>query len=396
MSTNVQLKLRKKVYNALTDAVNGVVVFDNSTGKIYVGGDCFSSEVSDASLNSNTGVLTITKVDSSTITVNLTSFEQTSNKVTSLSDSSTDAQYPSAKCIYDIITDNEEVVHNTVNKLSDSIGLNENLEYSSNEDLIANEDNLRDAVDVLANNMYDKIIQVVAYANSLIEKGVVTPIPYVPSLVYAPEVITDTTSTAATLNPMKGNAVYIFTQPLTELNIIEISALELETTIYFTTHATTTFSYSFPQGMYKANVIKFDKNTHYCLSIKDGVVVLEKIENYLHDSDFIYSSDQLMGGVLKSRPDVVEISGSTPVIANTQPYTIYKLDEVTSLTMQQIPANTLETIAYFSAGNTPVNLVLSGIVPLKLASGSTTDLINGHFCLVIKDGVVVITEIKEI
>lgn len=103
MSTNVQLKLRKKVYNPTTDAVNGVVVFDNTTGKIYVGGDCFSSEVADASLNTNTGVLTITKVDSSTITVNLSSFEQTSNKVTSLSASSTDVQYPSAKCVYDMI-----------------------------------------------------------------------------------------------------------------------------------------------------------------------------------------------------------------------------------------------------------------------------------------------------
>ena len=103
MSTNVQLKLRKKVYNEATDAVNGVVVFDNATGKIYVGGDCFSSEVTDASLNQNTGVLTITKADGSTITVNLASFEQTSNKVTSLSAASTDTQYPSAKCVYDSI-----------------------------------------------------------------------------------------------------------------------------------------------------------------------------------------------------------------------------------------------------------------------------------------------------
>ena len=103
MSTNVQLKLRKKIYNAATDAVNGVVVFDNATGKIYVGGDCFSSEVADASLNPTTGVLTITKADSSTITVNLASFEQTSNKVTSLSSASTDTQYPSAKCVYDSI-----------------------------------------------------------------------------------------------------------------------------------------------------------------------------------------------------------------------------------------------------------------------------------------------------
>jgi hypothetical protein len=31
------------------------------------------------------------------------SYEQTSNKVTSLSSSSTDTQYPSAKCVYDLV-----------------------------------------------------------------------------------------------------------------------------------------------------------------------------------------------------------------------------------------------------------------------------------------------------
>lgn len=103
MSTSVQVKLRKKSYNATTDAVNGVVVFDNITHKIYVGGSCFSSDVRDATLNSATGVLTITKADGSTITVNLSSFEQTSNKVTSLSSASTNMQYPSAKCVYDSI-----------------------------------------------------------------------------------------------------------------------------------------------------------------------------------------------------------------------------------------------------------------------------------------------------
>ena len=103
MATNVQVKFRKKSYNSTTDAGNGVIVFDDTTGKIYVGGDCFSSDVKDASLNSNTGVLTITKMDNTSITVNLSLFEQASNKVTSLSSSSTDTQYPSAKCVYDSI-----------------------------------------------------------------------------------------------------------------------------------------------------------------------------------------------------------------------------------------------------------------------------------------------------
>lgn len=37
-------------------------------------------------------------------------FEQTSNKVTSLSASSTDTQYPSAKCVYDIIGNVESLL----------------------------------------------------------------------------------------------------------------------------------------------------------------------------------------------------------------------------------------------------------------------------------------------
>lgn len=246
----------------------------------------------------------------------------------------------------------------------------------------------------VANSVNDMVTYATAYANSLIEQGVVTPIVGVPSMLYAPEVITDTTHTQITLDPVKGNAVYVFTQPLTELNILSIAALNLETTLYFTTHATTMMSYSFPQGLYKASVIKFDKDCHYCMSIKNGLVVLEKIEQYLNNSPFIFSSEQLMDGVLKASPTIVEISGSTPVISNTQPYTIYKLGEITSLTMSQIPSNTLETIVYFSAGNALVNLVLSGVSPLKLSAGSITNLLNGYFCMAIKDGVVTIVQMK--
>lgn len=41
----------------------------------------------------------------------LTGYEQTSNKVTSISSSSTDAQYPSAKCVYDIVGDIETLIN---------------------------------------------------------------------------------------------------------------------------------------------------------------------------------------------------------------------------------------------------------------------------------------------
>ena len=100
MPLNPEIIFKKKIYNATTDAVNGMVVFDDTSNKIYVGGNCFSSDVKNASLNANTGVLTIIKADDSIITVNLGAFEETSNKVTTLSSSSTDTEYPSAKCVY--------------------------------------------------------------------------------------------------------------------------------------------------------------------------------------------------------------------------------------------------------------------------------------------------------
>ena len=48
---------------------------------------------------------TLYLIDQSSVT-----YEQTSNKVTSLSSSSTNTQYPSAKCVYDIVGDIETLL----------------------------------------------------------------------------------------------------------------------------------------------------------------------------------------------------------------------------------------------------------------------------------------------
>lgn len=48
---------------------------------------------------------TLYLIDESSVT-----YEQTSHKVTSLSSSSTDTQYPSAKCVYDIVGDIETLL----------------------------------------------------------------------------------------------------------------------------------------------------------------------------------------------------------------------------------------------------------------------------------------------
>jgi len=101
--SNVKVVLKKKRYNPTLDAGNGIVVFDKAAHKIWVGGECYSSEVLDIAYNTTTKVLSITKIDGTSITLNLSNYELAANKVTSLSASSTDTEYPSAKCVYDSI-----------------------------------------------------------------------------------------------------------------------------------------------------------------------------------------------------------------------------------------------------------------------------------------------------
>lgn len=110
MPENVELNLKRKTYNSSTDAVSGVIVFDKNTHKIYVGGVQFSSNVKNATLNLVTGDLIITKTDNTVVTVDIGTFERLIRKATSVSSSSTDDEYPSAKCIYELSKDKPVVV----------------------------------------------------------------------------------------------------------------------------------------------------------------------------------------------------------------------------------------------------------------------------------------------
>jgi len=105
MSSNVNITFKKKIYNSTTDSTSGTIIFDKSTKKIYVEGECYSSDVKNATFDSNSSILTITKSDNSNITVDFSAFERKTNKATSLSSSSTHTQYPSAKCVYDYSKD---------------------------------------------------------------------------------------------------------------------------------------------------------------------------------------------------------------------------------------------------------------------------------------------------
>ena len=85
-----------------------------------------SSGVATWSITCSTAGLQIFSIKDTNIEVFVDNKEDTSNKVTSLSSSSTDTQYPSAKCVYDtvdIVDDKVSVVYNTVSIIdtSDSV-----------------------------------------------------------------------------------------------------------------------------------------------------------------------------------------------------------------------------------------------------------------------------------
>lgn len=103
MNVNVKLILKKKIYDPTLDSNPGTIVFDRSSHKIWVGGECYSSNVNDITYNPQTKVLTISKFNGTSSNIDLSVYETTNNKVTTLSSASTDTQYPSAKCVYDNI-----------------------------------------------------------------------------------------------------------------------------------------------------------------------------------------------------------------------------------------------------------------------------------------------------
>ena len=126
MSNTVLFNLYKGNYTqsdlATLCSIDGNVVFDNTTKRLYAGYDAveskavvYGSNVDDVTWNASTQTMTINYIDGTSQTVSLASFETTTNKVTSISSQSTDTQYPSAKCVYDVVGDINSVLEVIVN-----------------------------------------------------------------------------------------------------------------------------------------------------------------------------------------------------------------------------------------------------------------------------------------
>lgn len=126
MNYTVSFNLYKGSYTqselATLCSIGGNVVFDSNTKRLYAGFDnvankavVFGSNVDDVTWNASTQTMTIRYIDGNSQTVSLASFENVSNKVTSISSQSTDTQYPSAKCVYDVVGNINTVLETIVN-----------------------------------------------------------------------------------------------------------------------------------------------------------------------------------------------------------------------------------------------------------------------------------------
>ena len=95
----------------------------------------------------------------------------------------------------------------------------------------------------------------------------------VDTTLYTPSraVITDSTSTAATLSNVAANTDYVFTQPLTSLTLTNAVTSQYSSDIYFTTGAS--FSFSAPtitEWFFSDNPPTFRANTSYKIHISEG------------------------------------------------------------------------------------------------------------------------------
>jgi len=85
----------------------------NGSGSVYtVNGSVLLTDDSGGSVTVDSAMSSTSEnpVQNKVIYVALNNKQDTSNLVTSISSSSTDAQYPSAKCVYDIVGDIESTL----------------------------------------------------------------------------------------------------------------------------------------------------------------------------------------------------------------------------------------------------------------------------------------------
>lgn len=115
----LQLDGVTQTFEDITDLISAgtAFVFVNNDGDTLLPSYISDSSVKFSNLYAETAgfSLSVVSINSSdTVTLNNYSVESQGNKVTSISDSSTDTQYPSAKCVYTLVG-NVEALLNDIN-----------------------------------------------------------------------------------------------------------------------------------------------------------------------------------------------------------------------------------------------------------------------------------------
>lgn len=88
-------------------------------------------------------------------------------------------------------------------------------------------------------------------------------------------VITDTSSTTATLN-MEANTRYVFTQPMTSLTVSSVADSNFESEIQFTSGNSITVI--LPEDLHYVGYVEFQNNTNYIMNIKNKIAVVVDYE----------------------------------------------------------------------------------------------------------------------
>lgn len=111
---NTRIQLRRADLQATLEAINPVLLAGEpaialDTGILKIG-DGVSTYTQLPEIGASPDLSAyVTKTELQT---DLADYEEKENKVTSLSSSSTDTQYPSAKCVYDLVGDVESLLNN--------------------------------------------------------------------------------------------------------------------------------------------------------------------------------------------------------------------------------------------------------------------------------------------
>ena len=244
-----------------------------------------------------------------------------------------------------------------------------------------------DVVNNYINNSFNELYNQIKQDNTISDDSP-TKIPYAYTIV-------DNDTDNVYFNTLLDNVIYYFNKPLNTIVIDSINNNN-ETIIYFTTNKKS-FEFYIIEDYQSINKVSFEKNTQYCATIKNNTIGIQKITPISKEIKFLHTGSQIPAGFIDF-PNVINFDNNeiNPVI-NVQPNTIYKLGTCESITLNNIPSNTIETtIIWNSDKNTTVYLNPDNNTKLHISQNSEKFFTNNSYVMTIKDGNILISSINKL